>query len=264
MTDKLDTVDLAIDAGIARLCLNRPDAANTLNVAMSGDILAAAKRCAADAAVRAVILSGAGKMFSGGGDIAEFHAAGEGFERALRDITANLHAAMGIMMQMNAPVVSALRGACAGGALGLALSADIVLASENARFVTAYTAIGMSADGGATYLLPRLIGLRRTQELFLTNRRLGAAEALELGLITEVVGDDALDARAEEVARMLADGPTQAYGAIKRLLATSLQSPMEAQMAFEARTMAAMASTADGREGIDAFASRRKPAFKGR
>ncbi len=263
MSQQFDTVDFSINEGVARISLNRPDAANTLNMALAADILAAVKVCAADAAVRAVIITGEGKMFSGGGDVGEFHAAGEDFDAVLRDITVNLHAAMGIIMQMDKPVVSAVRGACAGGSLGFALCADIVLAAESAKFVTAYTAIGMSADGGSTFLLPRLIGLRRTQELFLTNRRLSATEALEYGLVTEVVADDVLDARAAELAGTLAQGPTRAYGAIKRLLATTFQTSMEGQMAAEARSMVDMAHTADGREGVAAFAGKRKPAFRG-
>lgn len=250
--------------GVATVTLNRPEAANTLNRALARDLNDAATRCDDDPGVRAVILTGQGRMFSGGGDVGAFAAAGDELARMLRDITGNLHLAISRFLHMDAPLVCAVNGACAGGALGLGVCGDIVLAAESAKFVPGYSAIGMSADGCSSWLLPRLIGLRRTQELFLTNRRLSAAEALALGLVTEVVPDAALAERARELATGFARGPSRAYGAVKRLLAQSSGNGMETQMALESRSMAEMARTCDGREGIAAFAAKRRPEFEGR
>lgn len=258
-----ETLQFEVADGVATVTLHRPDAANTLNLAMARDLYDAATRCADDPAIRAVIITGSGKLFSGGGDIGAFVAAGDGFPRLLRDITAALHVAVARLMQMDAPVVCAVNGACAGGALGLGVCGDIVLAAESAKFTPGYTAIGMSADGASTVLLPRLIGLRRTQELFMTNRRLSAQEALAWGLVTEVVPDAELLPRARAIAGGFAQGPTRAYGAVKRLLAATWTNGMETQMALEADSMASLALTHDGPEGIAAFAARRKPAFRG-
>jgi 2-(1,2-epoxy-1,2-dihydrophenyl)acetyl-CoA isomerase len=258
------TLHYDVQGGIATITLNRPDNANAVNLQMARDLHDAAARSAGDAAVRAVIVTGAGKLFSGGGDVAEFAAAGAGFERLLHDITANLHVALSRFMHMDKALVCAVNGACAGGALGLALCGDIVLAADGAKFTTAYTAIGMAADGGSTFLLPRLIGLRRTQELFMTNRRLTAQEALAWGLVTEVVPAVELGARARAIAEQLGRGPRLAHGAIKRLLATTYDSGLETQLAAEARAMMHMAATADGREGVAAFVGKRAAGFEGR
>ncbi len=258
-----ETLLFDVAEGVATVTLHRPDAANTINLQMAKDLYDAATRCADDPGVRAVIVTGSGKLFSGGGDIGSFAAAGDGFPRLLRDITASLHVAVARLLQMDAPVVCAVNGACAGGALGLGVCGDLVLAAESAKFTPGYTAIGMSADGASTVLLPRLIGLRRTQELFMTNRRLTAQEALAWGLVTEVAPDAELMARAQTLARGFAQGPTRAYGMVKRLLAATYTNGLETQMELEASSMAALARSHDGPEGIAAFAGRRKPAFRG-
>ncbi|MCC7413972.1 MAG: enoyl-CoA hydratase/isomerase family protein [Gammaproteobacteria bacterium] len=258
-----ETLLFDLSDGVATITLHRPEAANTLNVQMSKDLYDAATRCDDDPGIRAVILTGAGKLFSGGGDIGAFAIAGDDLARVIRDITANLHTAVSRLTHMDAPLVCAVNGACAGGALGLGVCGDIVLAAQSARFTPGYTAIGMSADGGSTHLLPRLIGLRRTQELFFTNRRLSAEEALAWGLVTEVVADDELMSRARTLAESFAGGATRAYGEVKRLLAQTFGNGMETQLELETRSMAAMARSHDGVEGISAFTARRRPQFRG-
>ena len=157
----------------------------------------------------------------------------------------------------------AVNGVAAGAGLSIAISGDLVLAARSAMFTSAYTAAGLSPDGSSTYFMPRLIGLRRSQELMLTNRRLNADEAVEWGLINRVVADDDLMAEAEALARNLASGATGAYGAVKKMLTETFTNPLETQMEIEARFIAERATSPDGREGIDAFVNKRTPDFKG-
>jgi 2-(1,2-epoxy-1,2-dihydrophenyl)acetyl-CoA isomerase len=148
--------------------------------------------------------------------------------------------------------------------MSLAVSGEFALAAESAKLTMAYTGAGLSPDGSSTFFLPRLIGLRRTQELMITNRRLSAAEALEWGLLTKVVADDGLLEEAQALASQLAQGPTRAYGQVKQLLATSSSETLETQLELESRGIAAMAGSPDGREGIQAFVEKRAPKFSGR
>jgi 2-(1,2-epoxy-1,2-dihydrophenyl)acetyl-CoA isomerase len=158
-------------------------------------------------------------------------------------------------------VISVVRGAAAGGGMSIAIAADLVLAAESAHFTVAYTAIGFSTDGGMSWTLPRLVGLRRAMELALLNERLTAAQALELGIVTRVVPDDALEAEAEKLARRLAEGPVGAHAAVKRLLRASSTSTFSSQLAVEAHTIAGLAAAPDGREGVLAFLDKRAPHF---
>ena len=141
---------------------------------------------------------------------------------------------------------------------------SIVLAAQSAKFVMAYTNAGLSPDGSSSYYLPRVVGLRRAQELMLTNRLLSAEEAREWGIVTTVVNDEKLMEEAEKLAKKLAKGPTKAYGAVKKLLSKTFEQPLEAQLDDESRHIAAMAASDDGREGLDAFLNKRKPSFKGK
>jgi 2-(1,2-epoxy-1,2-dihydrophenyl)acetyl-CoA isomerase len=197
-----------------------------------------------------------------GGDLKSF-AARDDLPRHLTEVTTYLHAAMSRLMRLDAPVVAAVHGSAAGAGLSLAAAADLVLAGASSRFVMAYTAIGLTPDGSGTWSLPRLVGLRRALELTLTNRRLSAAEAVQEGLATRVVPDDALAGEALALARSLAAGPTGALGAAKRLLRESLGRDLEAQMALETQSLAAAAASADSAEGIAAFLGKRAPGFRG-
>jgi len=165
---------------------------------------------------------------------------------------------------MDAPLVVAVNGMAAGAGMSLAVSGDMVLAGESAKFTMAYTAAGLSPDGSSSYFLPRLIGLRRTQELMLTNRRLSAAEALEWGMVNRVVPDGELLDQAMELAKGFAQGPTLAYGTVKKLLISSFDESLETQLELESRGIAASGRTEDGREGMAAFMEKRAPKFQGR
>jgi 2-(1,2-epoxy-1,2-dihydrophenyl)acetyl-CoA isomerase len=164
---------------------------------------------------------------------------------------------------MDAPLIVAVNGTAAGAGFSVAISGDLVLAAESAKFAMAYTAAGLSPDGSSSFFLPRIVGMRRAQELMLTNRRLTAAEALEWGLVSQVVPDAELAKASTALAKQLAQGPTRAFGVVKKLLATSFQESLETQMELEARGISAMAGSVDGREGIDAFLSKRAAKFSG-
>jgi 2-(1,2-epoxy-1,2-dihydrophenyl)acetyl-CoA isomerase len=248
---------------VARITLNRPNAANGIDLALGRDLMQVAIRCDEDPDVRAVLLTGAGKMFCAGGDLKSFASFGDDLPAALKELTVYLHAATSRLARMDAPLVVAVNGAAAGAGMSLAVAGDLVVAAASAKFTMAYTAAGLSPDGSSTYYLPRLIGLRRTQELMFTNRRLSADEALEWGLVNRVVPDEALLDEAGKLAAQLAQGPTRAHGTLKTLLDASFSGTLETQMELEARGIAAMAGTPDGKEGIQAFLEKRRPAFTG-
>jgi 2-(1,2-epoxy-1,2-dihydrophenyl)acetyl-CoA isomerase len=251
-----------VESAVATLTLDRPKV-NGIDLEMGRALMHAAIRCHEDPAIRAVLLTGAGPMFCAGGDLKAFAALGKDLPAALLELTTYLHAATSRFARMRAPLVVAVNGAAAGAGMSLAVSGDLVLAAESASFTMAYTAAGLSPDGSATWLLPRLCGMRRAQELMLTNRALGAREAAEWGLVTRVVPDAQLHEEAMALARQLAQGPTRAYGVVKSLLAETFSTAYEAQLEHEARGIAAMAGTPDGREGIAAFVEKRSPRFTG-
>ena len=256
------SVDIDVRERIARITLNRPDAGNALNLE-SATALCHAAEGLRGRDVGAVILTGAGRAFCVGGDLNHMSEAAEVGDAVLR-LATRFHGALEALAALDAPVISAVRGAAAGGGMSLAIAADIVLAAESARFTMAYTAIGFSPDGGSSWTLPRLVGARRAAELMLLNEPLDAAAARELGLVTRVVPDDALDDEAAALARRLAAGPTRAHGAVKRLLRQSATHGFAEQMAEEARTIAALADSPDGREGVAAFLEKRSPRFGAR
>ncbi len=247
---------------VARLTLDRPEA-NALDLDLARALMQAAMRCDHDPEVRAVLLTGAGRFFCAGGDLRAMTGYGAALPTGLKELTVYLHAAVSHFVRMRAPLVIAVNGAAAGAGMSLAAAGDLVLAAESATFTMAYTAAGLVPDGAATWLLPRLIGLRRTQELMLTNRRLTAPEAHAWGLVTRVVADDRLADEAATLAASIARGPTVAFGGVKRLLCESFAGGLESRMEAEGRGIAAVAGTTDGREGIAAFLERRRPTFRG-
>lgn len=257
-------VVVEVAEGLCRITLNRPDSANAINLTLARELLAAAIRCSQDAAIRVVVLTGSGRMFCAGGDLKEMAQQGDQLPAALKELTVYLHAAVAHFARMEKPLVTAVNGSAAGAGVSLALVGDVVLAASSASFTLAYAAAGLVPDGSATFFLPRLIGLRRTQELMYTNRRLKAREALDWGMITRVVADEMLDEEAADLARTLASGPTRAFGIAKRLLCSSMGSFLETQMELESRAIAEVAGTQDGGEGIAAFLEKRRPHFVGR
>lgn len=258
-----NTIEFTREGAIARITLNRPESANGISLEMANELLQVSLDCRHDTSVRAVVLGANGRMFCAGGDINGFVDNDARLQSYMKELTLQLHAAISNFARMHAPLIVAVNGAAAGAGFSLAIGGDLVIATRSARFSLAYTAIGLVPDGGATYFLPRVVGLRRAQELILTNRRLGAEEALEWGIVTQVVDDPELAEATTELARRIADGPTHAFGAVKRMLLATYQNPLEAQMDLEGSEIAAAAVTADGREGVAAFLAKRTAAFSG-
>jgi len=258
-----DTVRLDVRDSVAHLTLHRPDDANGINDAVARDLLAAVIEIEADVSVRAVLLSGTGSRFCGGGDLKSFAAAGDGLTDLVRTLLPSLHTAIGMLVRGKAPVVAAVQGSAAGAGLGLVCASDLVIAGESAKFVMAYTAVGLTPDGSSSWFLPRIVGLKRALELTLTNRVLTAAEALDLGIVTTVVPDADVHEHAEALAVQLAAGPTDAFATARRLLHTSLEDTFETHLAREADGIVAATATNDAREGITAFVEKRPPTFTG-
>ena len=253
-------VQVETRGAVALVTLNRPESGNAINLRVAMDLLAAAMTCARNTAVRAVVLSGAGRHFCFGGDLRAVGARAPAGEDYIRELTTYLHAAISQFVRMDPPVLAAVNGTAAGAGVGLVAMADLALCARSSKFNLAYTQAGLTPDAGTTFLLPRTLGLKRTMELLLLNRALPADEALSWGLVNEVVADEQLLPRALEIAERLAEGASGAFGATKRLIAHSLGA-FESQMVLESETIARHAAGPEGREGVSAFLEKRKPQF---
>ena len=266
MTTSLDApVTLQTADGVARLRLNRPDASNGLNVEILKALHEAILACHADPAVRVVLLSGEGRNFCAGGDIKTFESKGEALPEYLREATAWLQLATAALIQLRAPVITAVQGfAAGGGGLGLVCASDLVVAGRAAKFFSGAVRVGMAPDGGSSVTLAQLVGLRQALRILLTNPTLSAQEAADIGLITEVVDDENLVSRADELAATLAALPPLALSATKRLVWSGVGQSVEQRLAEEARTVSELSGTADSLEGLRAVIERRPPRFTGR
>ncbi|MFT5220746.1 MAG: 2-(1,2-epoxy-1,2-dihydrophenyl)acetyl-CoA isomerase [Planctomycetota bacterium] len=256
------TIEFERAESIINIRLNRPDAANGMNTRMAAELKQAAMRCDNDARVKAVVLSASGRFFCAGGDIKEFAAQGDDIGSGVKGLADDLHAAISTFSRMNAAFIVAVNGIAAGAGFSLAMAADLVLAGQSASFTMAYTRAGLCPDGSSSYFLPRLIGLRKTQQLMLTNNTLSAAQAFDLGLVTQVVADDQLPLECQQLAEQLAKGSLNSIAAVKKLLLCSFNNSLETQMELEGRSVAQCAASPDGREGISAFIEKRTPTFK--
>ncbi len=258
------TLKFDIAGSIATITLNRPDDANALNLAMAEELLAVSIACSTNRDIRAVVLTGEGKLFCGGGDLNEFKQAGDEKEALLLRMATILHAAVIRFSNMDSPLVVAVNGTAGGGGFSLLLSGDYVMASDKAKFVSAYTASGLTPDGSSTYFLAKHIGLLRAKELMFTNRVLTAQEACDWGLINRVVEADQLLTEAQAMAKTFSNGPTKAFGRLKHLMQTAYSDTIEAQLEKETQGIASMMTTRDGPHGLEAFLNKQKPEFEGR
>lgn len=245
---------------IATLAFNRPAALNAVDVPMAQALLAAAQHLAADPTVRAVVLRGEGKGFMAGGDLATL--AADPVQGAI-DLIGPLNEAVALLHSLNAPVIAQVHGVAAGAGLSLMLQADFVMAAEGTRFNLAYINLGASCDVGASWALPRLVGLRKALEIAMLGDTLSATEALHLGLVNRVVPAPELGTAVHQLAQRLANGPTVALGHMRRLMRASFDHDIRTQLAAEATAFGECARTADLPSGIQAFFNRQPPAFQG-
>jgi 2-(1,2-epoxy-1,2-dihydrophenyl)acetyl-CoA isomerase len=258
------TLIYSVMKDIVRITINRPAQLNAINVLTAKELAIAAKRCGADSAVRCVVLTGAGdRAFCSGGDVAGFSSDPARVDILIQEMTEHLEEAISVFARMRAPVIAEVNGMVAGAGLGLMAAADFAIASEKAKFTSAYTKIGLTPDGSTTWFLPRLIGLRRAKELFLLNRLLSADEAMAWGLVNRVVAPEDLSATVDQAAERLASGPTHAFASVKRLLLLSDSEGLEQQMKPESVSIVQMSRSRDGLAGVKAFKDKVEPSFVG-
>ena len=258
------TILYSVEGGLAKIIFNRPEAGHSINRDFAHEFMDVAIKATTDADVRCILISATGSMYSFGGDLKFFSTETHKIKATLIELTAVLHQGIQRFHHCGVPVIIAVNGMAAGGGFSMALFGDIVFAARSAKFVMAYTNAGLSPDGSSSYYLPRVVGLRRAQELMLTNRMLSADEAQDWGIVTRVVDDEILLEEAEKLAKTLAKGPTNAYAAVKKLLSKTFEQSIESQLEEESRQISAMAASPDGREGLDAFLNKRKPCFTGK
>lgn len=255
-------VVVAREGAVAIVTMTRPEVYNAFTLATIRELRAVLQALVEDESVGAIVLTGAGKAFCSGGDVQEMLANVMRAEDHFLDLTAEHHAVVKLLVEGPKPVVCAVNGVAAGGGFGLALCGDLRLSSATARFKPAYFRLGVAPDGGSTWLLPRLVGFTRAQELLFHDRVVEAFEAHALGLVHEVVEPDRLMARAMEEARALAAGPPFALAAAKRLMGATSSNDLATQLALERRLNAQSGGTADFREGAAAFREKREPKFR--
>ncbi len=249
-------MSVRISEGVAEVRFEGP-----IDLAWAKGLREAALEVSAASDVSVVLLRGEGRHFCPGGDL-RWMAAQEDLGAAMAELTATFHEAVLILRSVDAPIVARVHGAAAGAGMSLVLCADLAVAARSATFTIAYTSVGLSPDGGSSWLLPRVVGTRKAIEILLLNPQLSAESALELGIVTKMVDDEELDRETDALVATLVAGPTAAYGAARRLVLDSAMRSFGDQLAEEARTITALATSPAGREGIAAFNERRVPDFR--
>lgn len=257
------TVEWSVEDGLALIKLTNGAKGNPLDRQFGEELREIAIALESVTDLRAVLLTADGKNFSVGGNLGSFSDV-EDLPAYVRASTADYHSALSHLMRLRAPIIAAVQGACAGAGVALATFADLVIASDDANFTLAYTGIGFSPDGASTYILPRLIGVRKFQELVYTNRRVKAEEAKVIGLVTDIVPLADLYTHARALAEKMAKGPTGAFGATKHLLLETFGASFETQLEWESRLLSQQCNSEDVKEGIAAALARRAPNFTGR
>jgi 2-(1,2-epoxy-1,2-dihydrophenyl)acetyl-CoA isomerase len=264
MDEQPQLVSMDVTDNVAWIRLDRPRAANAVNVEMLQQLYRALKRCESDPEVGAVVLCGEGKHFSAGGDIKEMASRGEDLPTFMVEITSWLNSCVLAMVQLPIPVIAAVHGTVAGGGgFGVMCAADLVVATESAKFFGPGTGLGMSPDAGTTVTLTARVGFPRAMELILMNTSLTAPEAKEAGLVNWVVADEELHERATEIAGKLAAGARRANGASKRLMWGAVEERLRAQLIEESAVISDLAQGPEVREGVGAGVDRRPADFAG-
>ncbi|HEY8374766.1 MAG TPA: enoyl-CoA hydratase-related protein [Pseudonocardiaceae bacterium] len=251
--------------GVRTLTLNRPEVYNSLTVALKEELLAAVRAAAEDPSVRAVVITGAGRAFCAGQDLKEHvELLKSGDPAPLRTVEDHYNPLIKAVFALPKPVIAAVNGTAAGAGASLAYACDLRIAARSAKFLMAFANVGLTADSGASWTLPRLIGYGRAMEMMLLAQPVDAEEALRIGMVNRVVDDGKALAEAQELAARMAAGPTTAYAKIKEAMQAAVAADLAAALEVEARTQAEAGRTADHREAVEAFVAKRKPNFTGR
>jgi len=259
-----DSISYDVDGAVATVTLNRPDALNALTVEMKVALREALERASEDAAVRAVVLTGAGRGFCVGQDLRE-HADGlAAGDLALSTVRDHYNPIVRALAAMPKPVIAAVNGPAAGAGASLAFACDFRLASEKANFMMAFARVGLGPDTGASWTLQRLVGYGRAMAMLMLAEPVSAEQALEMGLVNAVVPGDTLAAAAAELAAKLAAGPTVAYAGIRRAMETAAHADLATALETEAEVQAECGKTADHRNATEAFLAKQQPTFSGR
>jgi 2-(1,2-epoxy-1,2-dihydrophenyl)acetyl-CoA isomerase len=254
---------LAIEDGVAHLRLVRADAGNAIDWDMVASLDESARAALEPGAARALLITADGPTFTVGGDLAHFGAKLDDLSGELERLITTFHSTLGMLAESPIPIVTGARGPAAGGGLGLMWVADVVIAGDDLKVATGFSKLGLSGDGASSWYLPRLVGMRRAQELLVEGRVLDAEEALEWGLVSRVVPGGEVESQARSAAGVLAKGPTVGLARIRELIWNSGSRTIREHLQAELEAMAATGATADAAEGVSAFLERRRPEFRG-
>ena len=258
----MSTVLLHKENGVGYITLNRPDKYNSYNRDMALTLQAYLDDCVADESVRCIYLTGSGKGFCAGQDLSEaMNPTPEEFGRMVEE---HYNATILRIRNIEKPVIAAVNGVAAGAGANIALACDIVLASESASFLQAFSKIGLIPDSGGTWMLPRLVGLQRAAALMMTAEKVMGPDAAAMGMIYKCYADDVFETESKKMAVTLAQMPTKGIGLTKRLLNQTFSNSLETQLQMEKEIQAQAGATEDFREGVQAFLEKRKPVFKGK
>jgi 2-(1,2-epoxy-1,2-dihydrophenyl)acetyl-CoA isomerase len=258
------SVDVSLTGAVATIVLNRPEKLNALTLEMRRDLADAFLRLRYDEAVRAIVITGAGRAFCSGADVDRMAGQHRDLRADRERMQSGAHTFIAAIHAIEKPVIAAVRGPAVGIGWSIALACDLVVASETARFSQIFRRIGLAPDGGAIWFLSRLLGVAKAKELVFTARFVEAEEALALGLVNRVVEDDRLMAEADALAAELAEAPTFALGLAKKLFHAALGPSLEQYLEVESLVQPQLHHTADNAEGVAAFREKRPPKFIGR
>lgn len=254
-------IEFKIDSGIGMIRLNRPDKFNSINREMALAFQAALDECSGNKLIRAIYITGEGKAFCAGQDLAEaINGSGPGIRKIVKE---HYNPIVLKLRSIEKPVICAVNGIAAGAGANIAFNCDVILASSSASFVQAFSKIGLVPDSGGTFFLPRMIGFQRASALMMLGDKISAGDALNMGLLYKVCDDDKLQNEAWGIAKKMAEMPTKGLGLTKRLLNSSFENSFKEQLDREELAQSEAGETYDYKEGVNAFLEKRMPVFKG-
>lgn len=259
-----ETVIFSVSDHIATIAFNRPDVLNSFDEAMADELVLVTDEIRSNSSIRAVLLCGSGNTFMAGGDINFFYDRLETMPRGVMKIVRALNASILNLMQMPKPVLASVHGSVAGVGMSFLLASDLVIAAQTTKFTMAYSGIGISPDGGASFHLPRLVGVKKAMEWLLLSDIFDAEEAKQTGLINWSVPDESLKEQTQKILNRLANGPTQSYRQVKKLVNETWSMDLSTQLEQEGRSFEICSVTSDFKSGVTSFLQKKRPDFVGK